>query len=156
MGKGEIARYEQFLLFLQCFQKTFTGDTLKPGFVWERVNPFPSKPWFLCVCNTSLLKTLWEKKKMLVMSNFSFSQCFFYCLENFLSFSSKLKLSSAKTFSLEGLKFVVWERVNNPEKAALWNIVEGKVEMLVTVVKQKDLHVTEPFHVLSHYQTTKF
>ena len=27
MGKGEIARYEQFLLFLQCFQKTCTADT---------------------------------------------------------------------------------------------------------------------------------
>ena len=27
VGKGEIARYEQFLLFPQCFQKTCTGDT---------------------------------------------------------------------------------------------------------------------------------
>ena len=26
-GKGEIARYEQFLLFPQCFQKTYTADT---------------------------------------------------------------------------------------------------------------------------------
>ena len=25
--KGEIARNEQFLLFLQCFQKTYTADT---------------------------------------------------------------------------------------------------------------------------------
>ena len=27
VGKGEIARYEQFLLFPQCFQRTFTADT---------------------------------------------------------------------------------------------------------------------------------
>ena len=27
VGKGEIARYEQFLLFQQCFQKAFTTDT---------------------------------------------------------------------------------------------------------------------------------
>ena len=27
VGKGEIARYEQFLLFPQCFQKTLTADT---------------------------------------------------------------------------------------------------------------------------------
>ena len=27
VGKGEIARYEQFLLFPQCFQKTSTEDT---------------------------------------------------------------------------------------------------------------------------------
>ena len=27
VGKGEIARYEQFLLFPQCFRKTCTADT---------------------------------------------------------------------------------------------------------------------------------
>ena len=27
VGKGEIARYEQFLLFPQCFLKTCTADT---------------------------------------------------------------------------------------------------------------------------------
>ena len=37
VGKGEIARHEQFLLFPQCFQKTYATDTLKPGLVWERV-----------------------------------------------------------------------------------------------------------------------
>ena len=44
MGKGEIARYEQFLLFPQCFQKTSTADThthtkkkKKTGLVWKRV-----------------------------------------------------------------------------------------------------------------------
>ena len=40
MGQGEIARYEQFLLFPQCFQKTCMADTLKPGLVWERVKDF--------------------------------------------------------------------------------------------------------------------
>ena len=40
VGKGEIARYEQFLLFLQCFQKacfqraSLCGNGLKG---WERV-----------------------------------------------------------------------------------------------------------------------
>ena len=38
----------------------------------------PNKPWFLRVCYTSLLKTLWEKEKLLVMSNFSFSHSVFY------------------------------------------------------------------------------
>ena len=46
-GKGEIACYKQFLLFPQCFQKAcFTGAS-KGVIVWEWVNPFPSKPWFL-------------------------------------------------------------------------------------------------------------
>ena len=39
MGKAEIACYEQFLLFVQCFQKICTADTYNPGFVWERVKP---------------------------------------------------------------------------------------------------------------------
>ena len=29
VGKGEIARYEQFLLFSQCFQKLSVVDVLK-------------------------------------------------------------------------------------------------------------------------------
>ena len=41
-----------------------------------RFSPFPNKPWILHVCSTSLMKTLWEKEKLLVISNFSFSQCF--------------------------------------------------------------------------------
>ena len=38
VGKEEIACYEQFLLLPQCFLKTCTADTKKPGLVWERVN----------------------------------------------------------------------------------------------------------------------
>ena len=38
VGKGEIACYEQFLLFPWCFPKTCPADTSKPGLVWERVN----------------------------------------------------------------------------------------------------------------------
>ena len=44
----------------------------------DDINPFPNKPWFLRVCSTSLLKTLWEKEKLLVTSNFSFSHSVFY------------------------------------------------------------------------------
>ena len=44
VGKGEIARYEQFLLFPHCFEKTCTVDTLKQGLVWERVNTIKKKP----------------------------------------------------------------------------------------------------------------
>ena len=43
----------------------------------------------------------WEKEKLLVTSNFSFSQCFSTHLDNFMPFSSNLKLSSANFFSLE-------------------------------------------------------
>ena len=39
MGKGEIARYEQFLLFPQCFQKACFLGVSKGVIVWEWVNP---------------------------------------------------------------------------------------------------------------------
>ena len=42
------------------------------------INPFPNKPPFLCVSSTSLLKTLGEKEKLLITSNFSFSPSVFY------------------------------------------------------------------------------
>ena len=44
----------------------------------QSFNPFPNKPWFFHVGSTSLMKTLWEKEKLLVTSNFSFSQRVFY------------------------------------------------------------------------------
>ena len=42
MRKGEIACYEQFLLFPQCFQKACFPETSKGVIVWEWVNPFPN------------------------------------------------------------------------------------------------------------------
>ena len=37
MGKGEIARYKQFLLFPQCFQKAYFPGASKGIIVWEWV-----------------------------------------------------------------------------------------------------------------------
>ena len=38
----ENARYEQFLLFPQCFQKTCTADMYKQGLVLETLNSLPN------------------------------------------------------------------------------------------------------------------
>ena len=57
------------LCIYSCFLRNPFNCTLKP---------FPNKPWFLWVCRTSLLKTLREKEKLLVTSNFSFSLSVFY------------------------------------------------------------------------------
>ena len=38
VGKGEIALYEQFLLFQQCFQKACFPEASKGVIVWEGVN----------------------------------------------------------------------------------------------------------------------
>ena len=70
-----------------------------------KFNPLPNKPLFSCVCSTSLLKTLWKKEKLLVTSNFFFyPQCLSTLLDSFPPFSSNLKLSSAKSLSLEESK----------------------------------------------------
>ena len=52
----------------------------------------------------AFLKTLWEKEKLLVTSNFSFSTVFSNHFDNFLPFNSNLNLSSANSFSLEESK----------------------------------------------------
>ena len=41
MGKGEIARYEQFFLFPLCFQKVCFPGASKGVIVWEWVNTLP-------------------------------------------------------------------------------------------------------------------
>ena len=107
VGKGEIARYEQFLLFPQCFQKACFPGASKGVIVWEwvkssaliqwlkptvNINPFPNKPWFSRVCSTSLLKTLREKEKLLIMSNFSFSHSVFYNFRELSTIFIKLKI----------------------------------------------------------------
>ena len=52
VGKGEIARYEQFLLFPWCFSKDLYCRHVKTGLVWKRVKnvlnlsliPHPTPP----------------------------------------------------------------------------------------------------------------
>ena len=79
--------------------------------IWCRFNSFPNKPWFLRVCNTSLLKTLGEKEKLLVTSNFSISQCFLPIWKTFCHFY-QIQNCRLQTLSVwKSLKFFVWERV---------------------------------------------
>ena len=46
VGKGEIARYEQFLLFPRYFQKARFPGALIGVIVWESVNPLPDNDDF--------------------------------------------------------------------------------------------------------------
>ena len=66
----------------------------------KRVNPFPKKACFLRVCSTSLLKTLWEKEKLLVTSNFSFSHSVFYPFDELFA----IFFLPASSFMLERCK----------------------------------------------------
>ena len=67
-------------------------------------SPFPNKPWFLGVCRTSLLKTLLEKEKLLVKSNFSFSHCVFYHLGALSFIFIKFEIVVCKLFQFGRVK----------------------------------------------------
>ena len=77
------------------------------------LNPFPDKPCFLPAWSTSPLKTLWEKEKLLVTSNFSFSHSVYYLYGEVSAIFIKFEIVVCKLFSVwSSLKFVVWESVN--------------------------------------------
>ena len=62
VGKGEIARYEQFLLFLQCFQKVCFPGASKGVIVWEWVNPLPDMSIlgsFNSAANKAMMSKVW-------------------------------------------------------------------------------------------------
>ena len=96
VGKGEIAHYEQFLLFPQCFQKACFPGVSKGVIVWEWVNPLPNdkilawskfeafaddkmKVAKSMILSVTGLKT-WVTEIMLVTSIFSFSHSVFKSL----------------------------------------------------------------------------
>ena len=85
-------RHVSFVLCLCC------------RYILELFNPFPNKPWFLRVCSTILLKTLWEKENCSIRAISPFPIVVSTCVENFLPLSSNLKLSPANSFSLEESK----------------------------------------------------
>ena len=81
---------QPFHLFPQCFLSY--QRKIAP------LNPFPNKPWFLRVCSTSLLKTWWEKKKLLVRSNFFFSHCVLYPFRELFTIFIKFEIVVCKLF----------------------------------------------------------
>ena len=86
-------------------------------------NPFPKKPWFLHVYSTSLLKTLREKEKLLLTSNFSFSpKCFLPCLITFCHFL-QIQNCCMQTLSVRNLSF--GKRLNT-QKEMVFETILGK------------------------------
>ena len=123
MGKGEIAHNEQFLLFRQCFQKACFPEVSKGVIVWEWVNsywngpepfnPLRNKPLYFSVCRTSLLKTLWEKEKLLVKSYFSFFHNVFYPFGELPAIFIKSEIVVCKLFHFGSVEnFLFWKGFN--------------------------------------------
>ena len=91
------------------------------------LNPFPNKPWFLRVCSTSLLKTLWEKEKLLLTSNFPFSYSVFYPFKELSSIFFKFEIIVCKLFQFGSLNFVVWEKVNTTNQSSHWMLLNKTI-----------------------------
>ena len=72
-----VLNFSQYEKILDLSIKRAFEDQMK---IQTQFNLFPNnfKPLFSLVCCTSLLKTLWEKEKLLIWSNFSFSHSIFY------------------------------------------------------------------------------
>ena len=72
----------------------YTAESVK----FKQFNPFTNKPFLLCVCSTTLLKTLLEKEKLLVKSNFSFSHSVFYPFGELFAILFKVEIVVCKLF----------------------------------------------------------
>ena len=78
-GKGEIAHYEQFLLFPKCFQKACFPGPSKGVIVWEWVKDLVTikslqhNSRVLMTHRERPIENMWEKEKMSVTSIFAFS-----------------------------------------------------------------------------------
>ena len=108
VGKGENASNQHFLLFSQCFppyeRQIFNfGQYLlsENASNWDKINPFPNKHWFLFVFSTCLLKTMWEKEKLLVTSNFSFSHSVFHPFGELPAIFIEFEIVICKLFQFE-------------------------------------------------------
>ena len=85
-----------------------------PTLFLSKFNPFPNKPLSLHVCSTSLVKTLWEKEKLLVTSNFSFSHSVLYPYGELSAIGIKILNCCLQSLSVwKSLKFAFWERLLN-------------------------------------------
>ena len=95
-AKEEISQWERFFHFPKLLGfKVICCKWKSSSAVF---NPFLNKPLFLRVCSIRLLKTLWEKEKLLVTSNFSFSHGVFYPFGKLSAIFIKFKIVVCKLF----------------------------------------------------------
>ena len=80
------------------FSKGLFPRASKGVIVWEWVNPFPHNDTFGRPLEASLLKILWEKEKLLIMSNFSFTPSVFYLFRELSAIFIKFTIVVCKLF----------------------------------------------------------
>ena len=70
--------FQKFFFFLSRSLKLEIVSRMVKESDFLLLKPLPKKPWFLRVCSKRLLTTLWEKEKLLISSDFSFSHSVLY------------------------------------------------------------------------------
>ena len=108
-----------------------------------------NKPFFLRVCSINLLKTLWEKEKMLLMNNITFSYSFFYPFGKFSTIFINLKIIVCSLLLWKSIKFVVWERIN-PVLHNLEFLTTRRRKLLKTYWEKENLLVNRRIFSFSH------
>ena len=92
---------------------TSNVPTIKFRNILDKINPFPNKPWFLCLQHKSLENAegkgeIAQKEQYLL-----FPQCFLPIWRTFCHFHQVQNCRLQNSFCLESQKFVVLERVKN-------------------------------------------
>ena len=107
VGKGEVARFEQFLLFPQCFQKACFPGVSKDVIVWEWV-----KVWIQLFPIRQILDSSKLKELKFADDNFKFDEKSRFRFQIFIKqqifYSSKLKEFAEDNFDFDenGRKFL--------------------------------------------------
>ena len=83
-----------YLILINIVRKS----SLSPAHKSMCFNPFPHNNTFWRPWETSLLKTLWEKEKLLVTSNFSFTHSVFYPFRELSAIFIKSKIVVCRLF----------------------------------------------------------
>ena len=109
-----------FIKVFHIFQRSFQSSLLQISCMWVRVNPFPPADTFWRNNSRWLLKPLWPKVKLLMMSNFYFGN-------NVFNFILQLSYPLWRFFILLWLCFqspllqicCKWERVKESSRQLL-------------------------------------
>ena len=81
------------IFFFNVLNNLLFQDCCNSGLKCIAFNPFPNKPWFLCVCSTSLFIDIATKLKQFLL----FPQCFQLVWKTFCHLHQTQKLSSANS-----------------------------------------------------------
>ena len=109
----------------------------------------------LHVCSTCVLKTLWEKEKLLVMSNFSFFPlCFLPFWRTFCHFYHILNCRLQTLSVWKPLKFAVWEKVKDKKHFSVLPLF--LVHTFLVYIYSTDFFTFYQSIQFNPFQTTKF